>query len=170
MGALSIVRFRTAIKEPEELAYLFLTIAVGLGFGANQRLITIVGFGILAGVILVRSRMAEPSEQPNLHVTVSAKPATLSGSSGRVNVEIAIDASFAHLPAVTHTSATISGTIVYQAGSLDEDELAGEVYTTIADLVVAHLDSVRPENAAPAQNSSAPCRSSYCKRRRNGES
>ena len=72
VGALSIVRFRTAIKEPEELAYLFLTIAVGLGFGANQRLITIVGFGVLAIMILVRSRMAEPSEQPNLHVTVSA--------------------------------------------------------------------------------------------------
>ncbi len=30
VGALSIVRFRTAIKEPEELAYLFLAIAIGL--------------------------------------------------------------------------------------------------------------------------------------------
>ena len=32
VGALSIVRFRAAIKEPEELAYLFLTISIGLGF------------------------------------------------------------------------------------------------------------------------------------------
>ena len=37
VGALSIVRFRAAIKEPEELAYLFLTISVGLGFGAKVR-------------------------------------------------------------------------------------------------------------------------------------
>lgn len=33
VGALSIVRFRTPIKEPEELAYLFLSIAVGPGAG-----------------------------------------------------------------------------------------------------------------------------------------
>jgi len=36
VGALSIVRFRAAIKEPEELVYLFLVIAIGLAFGANQ--------------------------------------------------------------------------------------------------------------------------------------
>jgi hypothetical protein len=39
VGALSIVRFRAAIKEPEELAYLFLAIAIGLDFGAGQRVI-----------------------------------------------------------------------------------------------------------------------------------
>ena len=36
VGALSIVRFRSAIKEPEELIYLFLCIALGLGLGAGQ--------------------------------------------------------------------------------------------------------------------------------------
>ena len=39
---MSIVRFRTAIKDPEELNYLFLSIAIGLGIGANQILITIL--------------------------------------------------------------------------------------------------------------------------------
>ena len=39
VGALSIVRFRAAIKEPEELVYLFLVISLGLCFGANQFLI-----------------------------------------------------------------------------------------------------------------------------------
>ena len=39
VGALSIVRFRAAIKEPEELVYLFLVIAIGLGCGANQLII-----------------------------------------------------------------------------------------------------------------------------------
>ena len=42
VGALSIVRFRTPIKEPEELGYLFLTIAVGLGFGAGFEITTII--------------------------------------------------------------------------------------------------------------------------------
>jgi hypothetical protein len=48
VGALSIVRFRTPIKEPEELAYLFLAIAMGLGLGANQ-----VAATISAGVFIL---------------------------------------------------------------------------------------------------------------------
>lgn len=48
VGALSIVRFRTPIKEPEELAYLFIAIAIGLGLGANQTIPTVVaGLSIL---------------------------------------------------------------------------------------------------------------------------
>jgi len=42
VGALSIVRFRTPIKEPEELVYLFLTIAIGLGYGAGYTQVTTV--------------------------------------------------------------------------------------------------------------------------------
>ena len=48
VGALSIVRFRAAIKEPEELSYLFLNIAIGLGLGADQKLATLVGFVFIA--------------------------------------------------------------------------------------------------------------------------
>jgi len=54
VGALSIVRFRTPIKEPEELGYLFLTIAVGLGFGAGFSFITtIITLAILAYLYMV---------------------------------------------------------------------------------------------------------------------
>ena len=52
-GALSIVRLRTPIKEPEELAYLFIAIAMGLGLGANQTLPTIVAGLMLLGVMAV---------------------------------------------------------------------------------------------------------------------
>jgi hypothetical protein len=51
VGALSIVRFRAAIKEPEELAYLFFAISIGLGLGANQTIVTVVAFAV-AMVIL----------------------------------------------------------------------------------------------------------------------
>lgn len=40
VGALSIVRFRTPIKEPEELVYLFMAISIGLGYGAGHTLVT----------------------------------------------------------------------------------------------------------------------------------
>ena len=56
VGALSIVRFRAAIKEPEELVYLFLIIAVGLGCGANQLIITVVGIFFALGTIFVYSK------------------------------------------------------------------------------------------------------------------
>jgi len=52
VGALSIVRFRTPIKEPEELLYIFIAIVVGLGLGANQVLPTIIGFSVIALVMI----------------------------------------------------------------------------------------------------------------------
>ena len=51
VGALSIVRFRAAIKEPEELVYLFLIIAIGLGCGAGQLKITLIG--ILFAILII---------------------------------------------------------------------------------------------------------------------
>ena len=51
VGALSIVRFRTPVKEPEELAYLFLAIAMGLGLGADQTVMTVVAGLAILGVM-----------------------------------------------------------------------------------------------------------------------
>jgi hypothetical protein len=53
VGALSIVRFRAAIKEPEELVFLFLIIAVGLGCGAGQINIAVVGTLIAIIIIFI---------------------------------------------------------------------------------------------------------------------
>ena len=55
VGALSIVRFRTAIKDPEELIFLFLAIAVGLGFGADQRIPTLLAVAVIMSFLLVRA-------------------------------------------------------------------------------------------------------------------
>ena len=75
VGALSIVRFRAAIKEPEELSYLFLAIALGLGLGADQRLITLIGFVIIAIIIAVRALFRKAADKTNLQLTVySADP------------------------------------------------------------------------------------------------
>ena len=72
VGALSIVRFRTAIKEPEELVYFFIAIAIGLGMGANQRLLTLVGVAIIAIYIIIQNINSEKQEVlQNLIVTVS---------------------------------------------------------------------------------------------------
>ena len=57
VGALSIIRFRTPIKEAEELVYLFIAIAVGLGIGANQIVPTLVICGILLIYSAASTRM-----------------------------------------------------------------------------------------------------------------
>ena len=58
VGALSIVRFRAAIKEPEELIYLFLVIAIGLGMGADQAAITIVAFLLIMSILIIKSKLS----------------------------------------------------------------------------------------------------------------
>lgn len=63
VGALSIVRFRTPIKEPEELAYLFVAIAIGIGIGAGQLAITLMAAAVIMVVLVLRSggRSSHPS-------------------------------------------------------------------------------------------------------------
>ena len=63
VGALSIVRFRAAIKEPEELVYLFLIIAIGLGCGANQLIITFVGIIFALVLIMIYSAYYKKSRK-----------------------------------------------------------------------------------------------------------
>ncbi|GHU87468.1 DUF4956 domain-containing protein [Spirochaetia bacterium] len=73
VGALSIVRFRAAIKEPEELAYLFLCVAIGLGFGAGLRVVTL--FGVLVILIILTLRgvifRKNPAETYNFSVNAA---------------------------------------------------------------------------------------------------
>jgi hypothetical protein len=72
VGALSIVRFRTAVKEAEELAYLFFAISLGIGLGDNQRLITLLA--LVAGVALIGllKLVRKSQADVNLHLTVAS--------------------------------------------------------------------------------------------------
>lgn len=52
VGALSIVRFRTAIKEPMDIAFLFWSIAVGIVLGAGLLPLAVIG-SVIIGIIIV---------------------------------------------------------------------------------------------------------------------
>ncbi len=52
VGALSIVRFRAAIKEPMEIVFLFWSLAVGIVIGAGMIPLAVIG-SVLIGVILI---------------------------------------------------------------------------------------------------------------------
>ena len=70
VGALSIVRFRTPIKEPEELAYLFIAIAMGLGLGADQRIPTLVAGPLILIVMAVFKWSRKESKKKNLYLSL----------------------------------------------------------------------------------------------------
>ena len=53
VGALSIVRFRTAIKEPSDIAFLFWAIAVGIVLAAGMIPLAIIGSVIIGLIILI---------------------------------------------------------------------------------------------------------------------
>lgn len=72
VGALSIVRFRSAIKEPEELAYLFLAIAIGLGLGADQGRVTSLAIALILGVLWAKHRFARSEANQSLVLTVTS--------------------------------------------------------------------------------------------------
>jgi hypothetical protein len=73
VGALSIVRFRTPIKEPEELAYLFMAIAIGLGLGANQTIPTILAAPLILAFMAVLKRIHHKSANKNLFLSIYLK-------------------------------------------------------------------------------------------------
>jgi len=72
VGALSIVRFRAAIKDPEELAYMFLAVGIGIGLGDNQRLITILALAAAIAVIGLRRLLRRREVDFNLHISLAA--------------------------------------------------------------------------------------------------
>jgi hypothetical protein len=62
VGALSIVRFRTAVRDPEELIYLFACIGLGLGFGAGQWIPTLAAFVAVLTLLIVLSLLSRRGE------------------------------------------------------------------------------------------------------------
>ena len=83
VGALSIVRFRAAIKEPEELVYLFFIIAVGLANGANQFLLSIISTIIIVSFLFIRaSYVSKKNNNFEFNADVNILNVNLSKDSG----------------------------------------------------------------------------------------
>ena len=80
VGALSIVRFRTPIKEPEELAYLFIAIAIGLGLGANQVVATVVAAVFILGAMTLLKRFSQRTAGKNLYLSINLDEAAVDGN------------------------------------------------------------------------------------------
>lgn len=78
VGALSIVRFRTAIKDPKDIVFTFWAIATGIICGAGVYMIAIVGVPVIALLLVVLERTSFRGPDPYLivvHYTSDAESA-----------------------------------------------------------------------------------------------
>lgn len=57
VGALSIVRFRTAIKDPMDLVFLFWSISIGIVCGAGFAIIAVIASVVLTCILLLADRL-----------------------------------------------------------------------------------------------------------------
>ena len=108
VGALSIVRFRAAIKEPVEIVYLFWAIAVGIVIGAGMIPLAVIGSVIIGAIlilfanrrihdnpyILIFNCRDEKAEESAIHLTGSGverfvvKSKTVNGAGIEVTAEV----------------------------------------------------------------------------------
>lgn len=71
VGALSIVRFRTAIKDPMDLVFLFWSISVGIICGAGFAMIAVIGSAVLTIGIMLFSVL--PGEKDTMILVVNSR-------------------------------------------------------------------------------------------------
>tara|TARA_Y100000590_G_C15395652_1_gene891837 strand:+ start:47 stop:766 length:720 start_codon:yes stop_codon:yes gene_type:complete len=90
VGALSIVRFRAAIKEPEELVYLFLIIAIGLANGANQFMVSIIATFTIV-IILYTRKLYNDKKKTNNFSNISTNIIQINIKKGSKTFEEIID-------------------------------------------------------------------------------
>ncbi len=111
VGALSIVRFRTAIKDPLDIAFLYYSIAAGIMCGANLLGLAAIGVVLVGVILFVASRLPAASDSYILMLTVNAddeepvvkyikkntkkaalKSKALVGTSAELSLEVTLDA------------------------------------------------------------------------------
>ncbi len=97
VGALSIVRFRTAVKDAADTAFLFWAIATGIICGAGYVTISVLAT-LLLGVLFVVVYLISKNHKANSFMVVA-----------RFNAECAAEAELAAMPAYQMKNKTMSG-------------------------------------------------------------
>jgi hypothetical protein len=143
VGALSIVRFRTPIKEPEELIYLFLAIAVGLGLGANQTLPTALAFLFVLLVIVGAGMLRRGETTRGVFLDVDGSPGKGSGVDPLCDVFRRRKMPF-ELKRYNESAAGVSATFLVEASSTrDLDGVVADLRGLVADGSVTIIDRSR---------------------------
>ena len=135
VGALSIVRFRTAVKDPLDTAYMFWALTMGILLGAGQfflTALTVVGIGILITVVvnlqskrmnsfLLVLRMGDEAERAASQIVASVrnqqlKSKTVSSNGIEATYEVRVDKPDALLNRLNNIPGVIDATLVSYQG------------------------------------------------------
>lgn len=108
VGALSVVRFRTAIKEPEELIYLFIAIALGIGLGADQRAVTVAAFVVIIAYLFANTTLSPRRQKSNLYLNITTPDTNTSFS--EINNVLLAHTSTANLRRLDHLNNSLQAT------------------------------------------------------------
>ncbi|GMN07849.1 DUF4956 domain-containing protein [Croceitalea sp. MTPC5] len=120
VGALSIVRFRTAIKEPEELGYFFIAISIGLGLGASQLLPTLIGFLVLSLIIIFTSKtILSNSFTQNILISLNCKNEEKTDIMNRIHEVITVNSNQVDLKRIKYSEEKINVNYLLNLNSLE---------------------------------------------------
>ena len=134
-GALSIVRFRTAVKDPLDTAYMFWALTTGILLGAGQFLLTVVAMVLIAIMMtvlvniqsrgvssyLLVIRAGAEAERPVAQLVSGIriqklKSKTVNGSSVEMTYEVRVDKPDALLNRLNNIPGVIDATLVSYQG------------------------------------------------------
>ena len=90
VGALSIVRFRTVVRDTQDTAYVIFAVAIGMAVGANHPAVAICGLAVIAfaALVVMRPRSGSPLEcgaRPPVRAAGSDRPRSGSRCAARTN-------------------------------------------------------------------------------------
>lgn len=93
VGALSVVRFRTVVKDTQDTAFVIFAVVVGMAAGANHFTVALVGLGIIAVAGLFLWSGQGPDVWTEAHSELSVRIALSDGVQGRIEDVLAVSAS-----------------------------------------------------------------------------
>lgn len=141
VGALSIVRFRTAIKDPEELIYLFIVIAIGIGLGADQRIPTVVSICILMALLIASQLVAFRSQRRNLYLNIQVPEGETTDTFESVNDLLAKHARFVDMKRLDRHNHTLQMTYFMQCRDQGElTRLMDDLKDTLPECTFSFVD------------------------------
>jgi uncharacterized membrane protein YhiD involved in acid resistance len=140
VGALSIVRFRSAIKEPEELTYLFLTIGVGLACGADEPMIAVVATLLILTILFLQRILVGKgffTTGSQMHLNISANGAELP----KISEILSSHFSFVELKRMDREGERSDFSFVIAAKQVEELEKATvAIKTQFPDAIISFLE------------------------------
>lgn len=143
VGALSIIRFRTAVKDVRDAVFIFWTIAAGIGCGVSQYSLVIVGSAFVMAFFVLTGQTAEAGQQllviegkPEIQREVMSVLEEYYGSRARLTMKNVTDSSCE---------------MIFRVGEKEARKAAGKQTADISELVLG-IEGVRRFNQIEQQD------------------